>query len=45
MMVSATVSEYAPRYSDAYLGIATIVCLQSGLVLWLLRLSRMGGVG
>lgn len=44
LMVSATLSEYAPRYSDAYLGLATIICLQSGLILWILRLSRMGGL-
>jgi sulfate permease, SulP family len=44
LMVAATVSEHAPKYSDAYLGITTIICLQSGLFLWLLRLSRMGGI-
>ncbi|NOX51683.1 MAG: sulfate permease [Gammaproteobacteria bacterium] len=44
LMVVATVSDYAPKYSDAYLGITTIVCLQAGLVLWVLRLSRMGGL-
>ncbi len=44
LMVVATVSDYAPKYSDAYLGITTIICLQAGLVLWVLRLSRMGGL-
>jgi len=44
LMVAATVSEYAPQFSDAYLGITSIICLQSGLILWLLRLSRMGGL-
>ena len=44
LMVAATVSEYAPKYSDAYLGITIIVCLQAGIILWLLRLSRMGGL-
>ena len=44
LMVAATVSEYAPKYSDEYLAITTIVCLQAGLILWLLRLSRMGGL-
>ena len=44
LMVASTVSEYAPKYSDAYLGITTIICLQAGIVLWLLRLSRMGGL-
>jgi len=44
LMVAAAVGEFAPAYSDAYLGITTILCLQSGVVLWLLRLSNMGGV-
>jgi SulP family sulfate permease len=44
LMVAATVAEYAPQYSDAYLALTTIICLQSGLFLWLLRLSRMGGL-
>lgn len=44
LMVAAAVGEHAPAYSDAYLGITTILCLQSGIVLWLLRLSNMGGV-
>ena len=44
LMVAATVGAYAPKFSDQYLAIATIICLQSGLVLWLLRLSRMGGL-
>lgn len=44
LLVVATASEYAPKYSDAYLGISIIICLQAGFVLWLLRLSRMGGL-
>lgn len=44
LMVAAAVGEHAPAYSDAYLGITTVLCLQSGVVLWLLRLSNMGGV-
>lgn len=44
LMVAATVSQHAPKYSDAYLGITTIICLQAGIFLWLLRLSRMGGL-
>ena len=44
LMVAATVSEYAPKYSAEYLSITTIICLQAGLFLWLLRLSRMGGL-
>ncbi|MFT7652761.1 MAG: SulP family sulfate permease [Limisphaerales bacterium] len=44
LLVVATASEYAPKYSDAYLGISIIICLQAGLFLWTLRLSRMGGL-
>ncbi|MCZ6458924.1 MAG: sulfate permease [Gammaproteobacteria bacterium] len=44
LMVAAAVSEYAPAYSDAYLGITTVLCLQAGLFLLLLRLWNMGGL-
>jgi len=44
LMVAATVSEYAPKYSNEYWEITTIICLQAGIFLWLLRLSRMGGL-
>lgn len=44
LLVTATVSELAPRYSEAYLGITTLLCLQVGLLLGLLRLTKMGGL-
>lgn len=44
LLVTATVSELAPRYSEAYLGITTLLCLQVGLILGLLRLTKMGGL-
>ena len=44
LMVAATVGEHAPAHSDAYLGITTILCLQVGILLWLLRLLRVGGL-
>lgn len=44
LMVASAISEFAPAYSDAYLGITTILCLQVGIFLWLLRLTHMGGV-
>lgn len=44
LMVVSTVSEYAPKYSEEYLQITTIICLQAGIFLLLLRLSRMGGL-
>ena len=44
LLVAATVSEYAPKYSDAYLAITSVLCLQIAGILWLLRLSQMGGL-
>ena len=44
LMVAATVGEYAPAYSDAYLSITAILCLQVCIVLWLLRALQLGGI-
>ena len=44
LMVAATVSEYAPAFSQRYLEIATVLSLQVGIFLWLLRLLRLGGI-
>ena len=44
LMVAAAVGEHAPLYSDAYLGITTVLCLQAGILLWLLRVWQMGGL-
>ncbi|MAT83586.1 MAG: sodium-independent anion transporter [Gammaproteobacteria bacterium] len=44
LMVAAAVGEYAPRYDQSYLGVTTVLCLQAGIFLWLLRLSQMGGL-
>ena len=44
LLVTATVGELAPRYSDEYLGITTLLCLQVGLLLGLLRITKMGGL-
>ena len=44
LMVAATVGEYAPAYSDAYLSITAILCLEVCVVLWLLRLLQLGGI-
>ena len=44
LMVASTVGEHAPAYSDAYLGITTVLSLQVGLILWLLRLLQVGGI-
>ena len=44
LMVAATVGQYAPAYSDAYLSITAILCLQVCIVLWLLRALQLGGI-
>jgi SulP family sulfate permease len=44
LMVAAAIGENAPAYGHAYLAISTVLCLQAGLFLWLLRLWNMGGV-
>ncbi|HEY5647335.1 MAG TPA: sulfate permease [Pseudomonadales bacterium] len=44
LMVAAAVGEYAQSGSDEYLGITSVLCMQAGMILWLLRLSNMGGV-
>jgi SulP family sulfate permease len=44
IMVAEAVRAHAPAFSDAYLGVAAAICLQSGLMLWLLRMARMGGI-
>ena len=38
LMVAAAVGERAAAGSEAYLGITTVLCLQAGLILLLLRL-------
>ncbi len=45
LMVASTISQHAPAYSEAYLGIAVVLSLQVGLVLWLLWLLRLLQVG
>ncbi|NKC01894.1 MAG: sulfate permease [Pseudomonadales bacterium] len=44
LMVATAAIEHAPRFSDAYLQIASIICLLSGLILLTPRLLRMGGL-
>lgn len=44
LMVAAAVSQYAPQYDMTYLSVTTVLCLQAGIFLWLLRLSQMGGL-
>ena len=44
LLVAATISQYAPKYSESYVQLTTVLCLEVGIILWLLRLSRMGGL-
>ena len=44
LMVAATVGEHADAYSNEYVGITTVLSLQVGLLLWLLRLFSLGGI-
>ena len=44
LLVVASVSMHAEQYSDAYVGITTIVCMETAILLWLLRGLRMGGL-
>ena len=44
LMVASTVGQHAAAYSDAYLGITTVLTLQVGAILILLRLLQVGGV-
>jgi sulfate permease, SulP family len=44
LMVAAAIGQYAPKYDFSYLGVSTVLCLQAGIFLWILRLSQMGGL-
>jgi SulP family sulfate permease len=44
IMVAEAVRSHAPAFSDAYLGVTGIVCVESGLALWFLRVTQMGGI-
>ncbi len=44
LMVAAAIGKHATEWGHNYLAISTLLCFQAGIVLWLLRLSNMGGV-
>ena len=44
LMVAATIGQYAPNGGDAHLAVASIICLEAGLFLLLLRATQMGGL-
>ena len=44
LMVAAAIGEHASAYPHRHVEIAAVLSLQVGVVLWLLRLGRMGGL-
>ena len=44
LMVAATIGQYAAAYDQSHLEISIVLCLQAGIILWLLRLLQMGGL-
>lgn len=44
LMVAAALGEHAPAYSADYARLATVLCLEVGVLLWLLRALSMGGI-
>ena len=44
IMVAEAVRSHAPAFSDAYLGVTAIVCVEAGLALWFLRVTQLGGI-
>ena len=44
LMVAAAVGEHAAAYSDQYLAIVTVLSLQVGVLLWVLRAMQLGGI-
>ena len=44
LMVAAAVGEHAAAYSDQYLAIVTVLSLQVGILLWVLRVMQLGGI-
>ena len=44
LLVASAIAEHAPNYSDAYLTISSVLCLQVGLILFALRIFNMGGL-
>ena len=44
IMVAEAVRAHASAFSDAYLGVTAVICLEAAITLWLLRLTQMGGI-
>ncbi len=44
LMVAAAVARYGPEHGQSPLAISTVLCLEAGVFLWLLRILQMGGL-
>ncbi|MEC9239335.1 MAG: sulfate permease [Pseudomonadota bacterium] len=44
LMVADTIRNHADQYGHDAVGIAAVLCMQAGLLLWLLRLFQVGGI-
>jgi len=44
IMVAEAVRNHAPAFSEAYLGVTAIVCMEAGLAMWFLRVTQLGGI-
>ena len=44
LMVADTIRDHAGQYGHDTVGIAAVLCVQAGLLLWLLRIFQLGGI-
>ena len=44
LMVADTIKDHADQFGIDAIGIATVLCVQVGLLLWLLRIFQLGGI-
>ena len=44
LMVADAIKDHADQFGNDPIGIATVLCMQAGLLLWLLRIFQLGGI-
>ena len=44
LMVADAIKDHGDQFSNDPIGIATVLCMQAGLLLWLLRIFQLGGI-
>ena len=44
LMVADAIKDHADQFGNDAIGIATVLCMQAGLLLWLLRIFQLGGI-